>query len=221
MRNLNAIAFDIAQFATIGIAIGTIASTQPAQAATIDFASVPETITNQFEQNGLTVTGSNDLFIGDTLIANGLGVVGGTIADSFPPGLVNPDQYIDNTESVLFAFDSPANKNVLLRFGTLLELSAAKNRGTIEAFGVSGSSLGAIVLNDFSNSDFSISNLYDNTNISSFSYTAASGMGVVARQVSFTPVSEPGAITGLALLGIGWLWKKKGSLSSRKNSDFH
>ena len=209
-------------FATISMALSMMTvEIEPLQAATINFDSLPEIITPQFSQNGLTVTGSNDLFIGQTLLGDGLGIVGGNIGEAYPPGLVNSDQYIDNTESVLFSFNSAANKNVFIRFGTLLELPEAENIGTIEAFGVNGSSLGTIVLDSFSNSDFSISNLYDNASISAFSYSAAPGIGTIGRSVSFTPVPEPGAIASLALLGLGFIWKKKGSLSSRKISNPH
>ena len=203
-------------------------------AATIDFTQPQDQsplILSSFSKDGVTVTGSHELYIGFSEAVdsfdpdfpfvvtetNGIGIVGGDVSEAFFPEVsFDSDAFVDSGESVLFSFDRPAEAvSFSLLPGSTIDLDGVfSDPGTVEAFGIGGGSLGKTAVND---TVFNVSNAFHNQILSSFQFTAAADIGTSISSVSFESaeaVPDPSALLGLGLLGISAFWTKKRTHSS-------
>lgn len=210
--------------ATLGTALPLSLLPAAASAFTVDFTdNQPPIITNTFTQNGVMVTGSNDLFIGQSeavdllfpddpfVVAetNGIGVVGGNVSGAFFPEVVfNSDAFVDSGEFVSFAFDSIVSDVLLTLFpGSTIDLdNTFSDPGTVEAFGAGGSSLGIANVTD---TTFDVSSAFNDQNLSGFRFVAASDIGTSISSVSAVKVPTPSATTGIIAFSINAIRKRR------------
>jgi hypothetical protein len=192
--------------AAVGL-LSSLAVPTTARATTITYSIVGSFSGATFGTGGLTATAQN----GGTLSivsGSGLGVLGG--GGGLGAGL----DAIDNTESVLFSFDSGGATGVA--FGS----DAAFSNGggllmNLEAFDVHGASLGLLTFNILDatsiGTPIDVSALFGNVVLSAFRIAGpGTDVGIELHSVAFTDVAatavpEPGTLllcaSGLALVG--------------------
>ena len=163
-----------------------------ASAVTVSYAGLGGSVGPSFSSGGITVTGSDDIFV------TNFGSIGvGDVA-------------MDAGETINFAFDMPAtNVSYTLWF---VQGSAPFGHRTVEAFGVGGASLGTAT--QFGDSTHNVSSLFGNTVIESFSLTASPdslfGISAVSYEVSAVPLPAALPLYGAGLTVMGFLgWRKK------------
>jgi hypothetical protein len=172
------------------------------QRVNIDFRLPPTQQVPSYTDQGVTVTGSDNLNLSNR---NGLGIVGGT-----------SNLNVDTNEFVNFDFAVPVTDL------SYVAGSAGNSNGnglvgerTLSAFGVGNISLGSFIQNGAGISQ--VSTLVGNTPVESFRLTSPGFDDFRVRDITFTPQAVPfefSPVGGVVILG--GLWAGKRFAKSRK-----
>jgi len=159
-----------------------------------------------FQEDGITITGSNDLYI---LESNGIGVVGGF-----------SDSLIDTDESITLTFDEPIASLTYSTGGCVnIDLDEFCGEAIIETFGVDGSliSIESVVVS----SSFTVSDPVDNQLISTIIITA-DGDGFRIPMLGFTSIPEFESVfttCGFVEYNLGIIGTSMNDVLNGKNQD--
>jgi hypothetical protein len=143
---------------------------------TVDFTSMGTFQVAELHAGGLTATGSADIYV---LNLNGLGIVGGYT-----------ETYVDGNEVVTFRFDAGAAVQVSYFVSAAGNLDGDGDVGDsfLEAFDVSGHSLGSVPVNGAG--PFDVSAAFGDALLSGFRVTANLD-GLRIGSVSYTTMPTP------------------------------
>jgi hypothetical protein len=143
---------------------------------TVDFRTMGTFQVAELHAGGLTAIGSADIYV---LNLNGLGIVGGYT-----------ETYVDGNEFVTFRFDAGAASQVSYLVSAAGNLDGDGDVGDsfLEAFDVSGHSLGSVPVNEGGPHD--VSAAFGNVPLSGFRVTANID-GLRIGSVSHTPMPTP------------------------------
>ncbi|WP_411819693.1 VPLPA-CTERM sorting domain-containing protein [Hyphococcus formosus] len=179
--------------------MGNVAAIVGAQAATVDFYTLPTSSTPELFFDGGSVTGSADVQV---LNYNGIGIVGGSI-----------DTAVDGNESMAFSFSAPVNNvTYSVQFTANIDGDGTLGDRSIEIFGLGGTSLGTF--SQFNIGTFALSDLVGAAIITGFELTAevdffrVSGISFdLAPSEVPIPAALPLFLAGLA--GVGAIGRKR------------